>query len=135
VLRFLSPALAKHWIVSMTGIVAERLFRESNSGARVTARLFLPERSEGDWSCRIEVQGLSVPFETSIFGVDSFQALAGGMRVLCAYLEKHEACLAFLDGPPGDCALPLIASCDPPLRAEVHEFIRSKIEHDPASRR
>ena len=78
---------------------------------------------------------LSVPFEASIFGVDSFQALAGGMRVLCAFLEKHEASLAFLDGPPGDCALPLIASCDPSLRAEAHEFIRSKIEHDLVSRR
>jgi hypothetical protein len=104
-------------------------------GQRVAARLFLPERSQGDWSCRIEVQGLSVRFETSIFGVDSFQALAGGMRVLCAYLEKHEASLAFLDCPPGDCALPLIASCYPSLRTKVHEFIRSMIEHDLATRR
>jgi hypothetical protein len=47
----------------------------------------------------------------------------------------REASLAFLDSPPGDCALPLIASCDPSLREEVHEFIRSKIEHDLASRR
>jgi hypothetical protein len=56
-------------------------------------------------------------------------------RQRIAYLERHEASLAFLDSPPGDCALPLIASCDPSLREEVHEFIRSKIEHDLASRR
>jgi len=58
-------------------VVAERRFRDSNSGASVTARIFAPRPSEdsSEWSCRIDIQGLAAPFDKSIFGVDSFQAL------------------------------------------------------------
>ncbi|MEH2498195.1 hypothetical protein V1294_004674 [Bradyrhizobium sp. AZCC 1678] len=113
-------------------VVAERVFRDSNSGASVTARIFAPERNEdsSDWSCKICIEGLATPFERSIFGVDSFQALELATSLLCTLLESHEASLAFLDGSPGDCALPLIASCPPSLKAEVRAFIRTKIKDD-----
>jgi len=121
----------------MTGIVvAERVFRDSNSGASVTARIFAPERNEdsSDWSCKICIEGLegleglATPFERPIFGVDSFQALELATSLLCTVLESHEASLAFLDGSPGDCALPLIAGCPPSLKAEVRAFIRTRIK-------
>ena len=117
----------------MTGVVvAERVFRDSNSGACVTARIFAPERNEdsSEWSCKICVEGLATPFERSIFGVDSFQALELATSLLCTVLESHEASLAFLDGSPGDCALPLIAGCPPSLKAEVRAFIRTRIKDE-----
>ena len=79
----------------------------------MTARIFAPERTgdSSECSCRIEVLGLETPFERSLIGVDSFQALELATSLLCTLLESHEASLAFLDGSPGDCALPLIASC------------------------
>ena len=111
-------------------MVAERVFRESISETCVTARIFTPERAgkSSEWSCKIEVQGLAMPFESSVLGVDSFQSLYLGLRLLCAHLEKHEASLAFPDGPPGDGGLPLIALCLPPsLKPEVNRFIEGKI--------
>jgi hypothetical protein len=120
----------------MTEIVAERLFRDSSSGACVTASIFAPERigESTEWSCRIEVQGLAMPFEKSLIGVDSFQVLELATSLLCSHLEKHEVSLAFLDGSPGDCALPFIAFCPPSLKAEARQFIRSKITDDLGSR-
>jgi len=114
----------------MAEIVAERMFRDSSSGAGVTARIFAPERIAGtsEWSCKVEVRGLPMPLEQSLIGVDSFQALELGLRLLWSYLEKHEANLAFLDGPPGDCSLPLIAFCPPSLRAEMRKLIDDKVK-------
>jgi hypothetical protein len=83
-----------------------------------------------DWSCKIDIQGLATSFERSIFGVDSFQALELATSLLCTILERHEANLAFLDGSPGDCALPLIADCPPSLKAEARDFIRNRIKDD-----
>ena len=113
-------------------VVAERRFRDSNSGASVTARIFAPRPSEdsSEWSCRIDIQGLAAPFDKSIFGVDSFQALELATSLLCTILERHEAGLAFLDSPPGDCALPLIAFCPASVKADVREFIRGRIEDE-----
>jgi hypothetical protein len=111
-------------------VVAERVFRESISGTCVTARIFTPERTgkSSQWSCKIDVQGLAMPFESSVLGVDSFQSLYLGLRLLCAHLERYEASLAFPDGPPGDCGLPLIALCLPPsLKPEINRFIEGKI--------
>src|SRR5882672_11197390 len=111
----------------MNEIVAERVFRDANSGAPVTARIFAPQSiGESEWSCKITIEGLETPYERSIIGVDSFQALFGGLRVLCAQLEKQEPSLAFLDGPRGDCALPLIISWSyrPSLRAEASRLVQ-----------
>ena len=120
----------------MAEIVAERLFRDSSSGASVIARIFAPERigETSEWSCKIEVRGLPISFETSVIGVDSFQALNLGLRVLWSHLEKHEAHLAFLDGPPGDCDVPLIAFCPASLREEMRQFIDDKVKDYFASR-
>jgi hypothetical protein len=89
----------------------------------------VPERigKSSEWACKIEVQGEAMPFERSVVGVDSFQSLYLGLRLLCSHLEKHEVGLAFLDGAPGDGALPLIAYCPPSLKAEVYRFIEGKI--------
>jgi hypothetical protein len=113
----------------MTEIVAERLFRDSSSGACVTARIFAPEKIGRllEWTCKIEVQGLAMPFERSVIGVDSFQSLYLGLRLLCAHLEKNEVSLAFLDGSPGDGGLPLVAICPPSLKVDVYRFIEGKI--------
>jgi len=56
----------------------------------VTARIFAPERTgkSSEWSCKIEVQGLAMPFKSSVLGVDSFQSLYLGLRLLCAHLEN-----------------------------------------------
>ena len=56
-------------------VVAERVFRDLNSGASVTARKIVAERNEdlSDWSCKICIEGLATPFERPIFGVDSFR--------------------------------------------------------------
>jgi hypothetical protein len=116
----------------MTEIVAERL---SASSAIQIPEHALPQESMGpkrigkssEWSCKIEVQGLAVPFEMSVVGVDSFQALYLGLRLICAHLEKHEVSLSFLDGRPGDGALPLIAYCPPSSKAEAYRFIEGKI--------
>lgn len=113
----------------MTGIVAERLLRNATTGTDVIARLFAPEPIDGtsEWRCKIEIQGLESPDEASLIGVDSFQALTAGLRVLCARLEKHEADLTFLDGAPGDAGLPLIAECCfPETKAEAYRFILEK---------
>jgi hypothetical protein len=115
----------------MSGIVAERVFRNVESGAPVTARIYAPEKveQETEWSCKIEVLGLPAPYEKSIIGVDSFQALCGGLRVLCAHLDQQEARLAFLNGPDGDCDLPLFVSWSYglQLKAEVKRLIQDKI--------
>jgi hypothetical protein len=119
----------------MTEIVAERFLRDPSSGACVIARIFAPERiGKSEWTCKIEVQGLAAPFETSIMGVDSFQSLYLGLRILCAHLEKHEASLTFLDGAPGDGSLPLVSICPPEFKAEVHRFIEGKLRDHLASR-
>ena len=68
-----------------------------------------------------------MPFKSSVIGVDLFQSLYLGLRLLCAHLEKHEVGLAFLDDAPGDGHLPLIAYCPPSLKAEVYRFIEGKI--------
>ena len=112
--------------------MAERFLRKSDSGAQVVARIFEPEEigQSSEWSCKIEVQGLGEPYERSIIGVDSFQALCSALRVLCAYVERHEQNLVFLDGEEGDCGLPLIMPWDfgAALKAEMYELINSKIE-------
>ena len=117
----------------MTDImVAERVFRDSNSGACVTARIFAPERDEelSDWSCKICIEGLATPFERSIFGVIHFRRWNWQQACSARCWKSTRRVLAFLDGSPGDCALPLIASCPPSLKAEVRAFIRTKIKDD-----
>jgi hypothetical protein len=113
----------------MTDTVAERLFRNATAGTDVVARIFALEPIDGtsEWRCKIEIRGLDSPYEASLIGVDSFQALTAGLSVLCAHLEKHEANLAFLDGAPGDAALPLIAHCCfPETKTEAYRFILEK---------
>jgi hypothetical protein len=115
----------------MSESMAERVLRSSDTGELVTARLHAPERigQSSEWSCKIEVQGLDAPYERSIIGVDSFQALCLALRVLCAHLDKHARALKFLDGPTGSCGLPLIMpwSFDSALKAEMYRLIESKI--------
>jgi hypothetical protein len=122
----------------MGEIVAERLFRNSDSKAPVTARIYVPEKmgQSSEWSCKITVEGLDAPFEQTIIGVDSFQALYLALRRLCVHLEKYEGTLTFLDGAVGDCGFPLIVpwnfGCS--LRAEVYQLIERKIEEHLNSR-
>ena len=119
--------------------VAERFFRNANSGAPVTARIYPPEKmgQSSEWLCKIEVQGLEAPFERSIVGVDSFQALYLALRLLCVHLDKYAESLTFLDGTAGDCGLPLIMPWDfgPSLKAEAYRLIESKILESLNSRR
>ena len=120
----------------MSRLVAERLLRESKSGKNVVVKISAPEKIDGssEWSCKVEVQGLENPFERSLIGVDSFQALYLGFRLVCSHLEKYEETLAFLDGQPGDAGLPLISSCPPESKAEVHNLIEEKIRASLVSR-
>jgi hypothetical protein len=114
----------------MNYLIAERQFHKSAPGTSVIARIFAPEPNPPDWSCKIEIDGLDHPYEKEVFGVDSLQALYLALRLLCAHLEKHEQDLAFLDGPVGDCGLPLVV---PWLfgssgKNEVYDLIERKVE-------
>jgi hypothetical protein len=114
----------------MSEPVAERVFRNSDTGDPVTARLYAPERiGQLEWSCKIEVQGLDAPFERSVTGVDSFQALYFALRVLCLHVDKYAATLKFLDGLTGECGLPLVMPwpLDSALKAEMYRLIESEI--------
>jgi len=123
----------------MTEIVAERVFRNADSGEPVIARIYAPERmgQSSEWSCQIEVQGLEAPFRKSTIGVDSFQALHLALRLLCVHLDKYAGSLTFSDGAAGDCGLPLIMpwSFDPSLKAEAYRLIENKIMESLNSRR
>ena len=85
-----------------------------------------------EWSCKIEVKGLEPRFEQASIGVDSFQALYGGLRLLCAHLDKVATTLTFLDGREGDVGTPLIVpwSFTPLLKAEVYRLIERKIKEE-----
>ena len=95
----------------MSEVIAERVLR-TVEGAPVIARMYAPEKMDqsSEWKCRAEIQGLEVPFEKSSIGVDSFQALCSGLRLLCTHLDKVAATLTFLDGKRGDAGTPLIVS-------------------------
>src|SRR5262245_24706040 len=114
----------------MGEFIAERLFRTVN-GTPVVARIYPPERMgrSSEWSCKVEVQGLEAPFEKSGIGVDSFQALSSGFRLLCAHLDTVAATLTFLDGKKGDIGTPLIVSwsSSPLLKADVCRLLERKI--------
>ena len=115
----------------MSKIVAERILQKSGSSVWVAARIYAPEKiaHSTEWSCRIEVQGLGDPWEKSIIGVDSFQALYSALRVLCAHIERYEQSLTFLDGEEGDAGLPLIIPWDfgASLKTEIYQLINKKI--------
>src|SRR5262245_41329447 len=114
----------------MSEVMAERVFR-TPEGASVTARVHVPEKmgQSSEWSCRVEVQGLPVPFEESTIGVDSFQALYLGIRRLSVHLDKIAATLTFLDEEAGDCGTPLIMPwpLDTSLKAEMYRLIAARV--------
>lgn len=114
----------------MSEVIAERYFRDPESEMAVVARVFAPRQTErpSEWSCKIEVEGLDACYERDIIGVDSFQALFLALRVLCAHLEKHEHRLTHLDGPVGDCGLPIVIPWDfgPSGKADIYRFSSSK---------
>jgi len=109
--------------------MAERIFRNPNSGEPVVARLYAPHPvGASEWSCELEIQGLEAPFQKSVIGVDSFQALNSALCVLCAHLDKHAGSLTFEDGAPGD-GVPMIVTWDydHKLKPEVYQLIESKV--------
>src|SRR5262245_25592596 len=115
----------------MSDVTAERIFRTAE-GMPVVARIYAPEKSDqrSEWSCRIEVQGLEAPFEQSALGIDSFQALYLGLRLLCVHLDKITATLTFSEGKAGECDTPLVMPwpSSPSLKAEVYELIIGKMK-------
>jgi len=117
----------------MTDVIAQRLFR-TRKGTGVVARVHAPEKMphSSEWSCKVDVKGLEAPFEQAGIGVDSFQALCLGFRLLCAHLDKYAATLRFLDGKEGDVGTPLIVpwSFTPSLKAEAYRLIDGKIKQE-----
>ena len=117
----------------MTEIIAERIFRR-HGGTPVAARIYAPQRMgrSSEWSCGVEIEGLEAPFKKRVVGVDSFQAMELGLRLLCAHIDKVAPTLTFLDGPEGDAGTPLIVSWSysPALKAEVHRLIDGKIKEE-----
>ncbi|MGJ5131554.1 DUF6968 family protein [Bradyrhizobium oligotrophicum] len=112
----------------MTMIVAERTYRNVATGNDVAARVFAPERVDDfEWRCRIAIEGLESPVDKWISGVDSFQSLCLGLKLLCRLLTEDEGSLAFLNGDPGDVDVPLIADCCfPQTRTEALRFITER---------
>jgi hypothetical protein len=119
--------------VMSSPVVAERIFHDSKSGKPVVARIFAARQiDQSEWSCRIEVEGLDDRFQRDVIGIDSLQALYLALRGLVAHLEKHEHRLAFLDGRPGDCGLPLVIPWDLGAsgkagKADIYRYIRNKL--------
>ena len=117
----------------MSEVIAERQFR-TLEGTRVVAKIHLPEKlgQSYEWSCKVEVQGLETPFDKSSIGVDSFQALCSGLRLLCMHLDKIAETVTFLDGEAGDCGTPLIMpwTFGPSLKAEVYRLVEGKIKNE-----
>lgn len=113
--------------------VAERRFRTRN-GTAVVARLYAPERmaQSSEWSCKINLAGLEEPYEQIAIGVDSFQALCLGLRLLCAEIDKRAPTLSFLDGSEGYTGTPLILpwSYSGALKAQVHRMINEKVKEE-----
>jgi len=117
----------------MITVIAERFFR-TRSGTAVVTRLYAPERmaQSSEWSCKIDISGLEAPYEQTAIGVDSFQALFLGLRLLCAEIDKRAATLSFLDGGEGYTGTPLILpwSYSDSLKAQVHRMINEKVKEE-----
>jgi len=115
----------------MSDIIATRHFRTSKEG-RVVARIYAPEpiAKTSEWSCKIGLSGLDASYEQVAIGVDSFQALYLGLRLLCTEIDKRAATLRFLDGDEGDLDTPFILtwSYGPALKEEVRRLINGKIK-------
>jgi hypothetical protein len=122
----------------MTHIIAERKFKQ-RGGASVVARIYAPERIEGssEWLCWVQIEGLETPFKKRAIGVDSFQALDLGLRLLYRNLDKIGKTLSFLDGPEGDTMTPLIVDwpSDPAGKAEIDRYVKDKVKAELERRR
>lgn len=117
----------------MTHIIAERQYKKRD-GALVVARIYAPQRIEGssEWLCWVQIEGLEIPFKKRVIGVDSFQALHLGLRLLYGNLDKAAKTLSFLGGPEGDSMLPLIVDWPfgPAGKAEIDQYVRAKLKHE-----
>lgn len=112
----------------MSTPVAERVFRRTDTGEIVTARIFAPLKSGPDiWSAKIQILGLNEHVEEVSCGVDSFQALYCALRMVCSRLEKIEKILTFQEGSDADLPLILPWTGGPELRAEAYDFANDKI--------
>jgi hypothetical protein len=121
----------------MTHIIAERQFKQ-RGGAPVVARIYAPQRIErsSEWLCWFEIEGLETPFKKRAIGVDSFQALNLGLRLLYTKLDTIAETLSFLDGPEGDTMTPLIVdSLGPAGKAEIDQFVNDKVKAELERRR
>jgi hypothetical protein len=122
----------------MTDIIAERIFVK-RGGARVTARIYAPERiaRSTEWSCRVEVEGSEIPFKKRLTGVDSLQALNLGLRLLYTHLDKIATTLTFLGGPEGDTMTPLIVEWPfgPAGKAEIDRYVKAKLKAESGGHR
>jgi hypothetical protein len=122
----------------MTHVIAERQFKQ-RGGARVVARIHAPQRIErsSEWLCWVEIEGLKTPFKKRAIGVDSFQALDLGLRLLYRNLDKIAKTLSFLDGPEGDTMTPLIVDwpSGPAGKAEIDRYVKEKIKAELERRR
>lgn len=122
----------------MSEVIAERSL-QTREGTPVVARVYAPEKiaQSSEWSCKTEIKGLEVPYEATSIGVDSFQALYLGLRVLCAHLDKSAVTLSFLGGQEGDLDTPLIVtwSYGPSLKTEVSRLINEKVKEELEAKR
>ena len=114
----------------MSEVIAERILRTIASESSVTARIYAPEKMgrSSEWSCKVEIQGLEIPFEQSAIGADSFQALYLALRCLSVQLDQYAERLTF-EGRSDDCGILLITPWpfDTPLKAEIYRMIESKV--------
>ena len=111
----------------MSTPVAERVFRRTDTGETVTARIFAPLKTGPDiWSAKIQILGLDQHVEEVSCGVDSFQALYIALRMVCSRLEKIEPLLTFQGKP--NASLPIILPWNEGAasKAEVYDFANDK---------
>ena len=124
-------------MTEMTDVIAQRLFR-TRKGTAVVVRMHAPRKMprSSEWSCKVDINGLEAPYEHAAIGVDSFQALYLGLRVLCAHLDKLESMLSFLDGKEGEVDTPLIMpwSYSSALKSEVYRLINEKVSEEVGNR-
>lgn len=65
--------------------IAEVAFDIADSDEKVWARLFAPQRHQGDWACTFEIDA-PIDVKRTIYGVSSMQALVLGLKTLATYL-------------------------------------------------
>lgn len=105
-------------------MIAERVLKRRGDGREVRVQIFAPKQVEdGDWECRVHVDGLAVADKTG-YGIDGFQALVEGLKAARAVIATEVNSLTWVSNFPGDTGIPLVLPYeDPRLEALIEDLV------------